>query len=141
MSRLDSFCGLYCGACLCNILKDEGTLEEVAKAMHKPVEHLTCTDCKTALHQDCSFVLCCTARGIESCAACPDLPCAEIIKFAGDGIRHHALILNNLKRIREIGSDNWLMEQKQQYTCPNCNARLRWLETVCEKCGSTIVPD
>lgn len=138
MVGLESFCGLYCGACLCNIVKDEGNIKEVAARMKKPVEHLTCTECKTALHGDCGFVVCCTAKGLNNCSECPGMPCEELIQFAGDGIKHHAQVLDNLNRMKEIGLDEWLIEQKQKYTCSACGARLGWLDTRCRKCGEAL---
>lgn len=138
MSGLESFCGLYCGACLCNIVKDEGTIVEVAAKLNRSVQQLSCTDCKTALHQDCSFVICCTEKHLNNCSECPDMPCEEITKFANDGSKHHALIIGNLQCIREIGLETWLDKQKQQYTCEICGARLSWLATSCEKCGAQI---
>ncbi|MDD4310503.1 MAG: DUF3795 domain-containing protein [Candidatus Cloacimonetes bacterium] len=136
MNGLESFCGLYCGACLCNIVKDEGTVAEVADKLSKTVEQLTCTNCKTELHQDCSFVVCCTAKGLNNCSECPELPCEEISKFAQDGIKHHALVIPNLLRIREIGLEVWLEEQKQQFTCQTCGTRLSWNTSNCDKCGA-----
>ncbi|MDZ4182647.1 MAG: DUF3795 domain-containing protein, partial [Candidatus Cloacimonadaceae bacterium] len=120
MSRLDSFCGIYCGACLCNIVRESGNIEEMAKKLGRSVEQLSCTDCKSALHRDCCFVTCCTAKGYENCSQCPDMPCEEISKFANDGHKHHAMILPNLMRIREIGMQAWLEEQKRAYTCKHC---------------------
>lgn len=134
MSGLESYCGLYCGACLCNIVKDEGTIVEVAARLNRSVEQLICTDCKTAKHQDCSFVLCCTAKQLNNCSECPEMPCEEITRFANDGIKHHALIIGNLQSIREIGLEAWIEKQKQQYTCQTCGARLSWQATSCDKC-------
>jgi hypothetical protein len=138
MPKLDSFCGIYCGACLCNIVKAEGNIAEVAQKLGKTIEQLTCSECKTALHQDCCFVTCCTAKGFSNCAACPDMPCDEINKFANDGLKHHATIITNLLRIREIGLANWLNEQKARYTCPDCGTRTGWLYQTCANCSCEL---
>jgi hypothetical protein len=135
MSKPDSFCGIYCGACLCNIVKAEGNIAEVAHKLNRTVEQLTCTECKTALHQDCCFVVCCTAKGYDNCSECPDLPCAEVTKFANDGLKHHATTIPNLLRIREIGLTDWLEEQRASYTCPKCGAGTGWSYTECSHCG------
>lgn len=123
---------------MCNIVKTEGNITEVAAKLNRTEEQLTCTDCKTALHQDCKFVVCCKAKGLNNCSECPDLPCGEVIQFAQDGMKHHALIIDNLFRIRQIGMEVWQAEQKQRYTCKACGARLSWLATCCDKCGGTI---
>jgi ribosomal protein L40E len=134
MSGLDSYCGIYCGACLCNIVKENGTIEETAKKLKRSIEQLTCTECKTALHQDCCFVTCCTSKDLNNCSECSEMPCAEITKFANDGYKHHATVIPNLMRIREIGLDEWLKEQKEKHKCPKCGARTGWSYTSCEKC-------
>lgn len=141
MERLDSFCGIYCGACLCNIVRESGNIEETARRLNRTVEQLTCTNCKTALHTDCSFVSCCLGKGLENCSECPEMPCEEMKKFANDGLMHHATIITNLLRIREIGLQNWLDEQKARYSCKNCGARTGWSFTVCENCGNAITLD
>jgi len=138
MSKLDSFCGIYCGACLCNIVKEEGNIAEVAQKLNRTIEQLICTECKTALHEDCSFVVCCTTKGFDNCSECSEMPCEEVNKFANDGLKHHATIIPNLLRIREIGLTNWLEEQRIIYTCPNCGARIGWSYTNCTKCNCAV---
>lgn len=135
MAHLESFCGIYCGACLCNIVQEAGNIEEVAQKLNRTVEQLTCSECKIVLHQDCCFVTCCTTKGISNCSECPQMPCEEIIKFANDGVKHHAGIIDNLQRIKEIGLNEWLSEQKEFYTCKECGERIGWSYTSCSKCG------
>lgn len=135
MAGLDSFCGIYCGACLCNIVKEEGNITEVAQKLGKSLEQLSCSDCKTELHQDCCFVTCCSAKGLNNCSECPEMPCKEMNNFANDGFKHHATIIANLMRIREIGLSEWLSEQKQKYSCSQCGARTGWSYTKCSRCG------
>ncbi len=139
MSGYDSFCGIYCGACLCIIVRETGTREETAQKLNKTIEQLTCTDCKTALHQDCCFVTCCTTKGINNCSECSEMPCEEITKFANDGLKHHSTIVTNLFRIRDIGLEYWLTEQKEKYSCPYCNARTGWSYTKCAQCGREFI--
>jgi hypothetical protein len=138
MSSLGSFCGIYCGACLCNIARDSGKVAEFAQLLNKSVEQLTCTECKTALHQDCCFVTCCTARGLDNCSECPEMPCADLLKFAKDGLKHHACTIPNLIRIREIGLEAWLEEQKKAYICHACGARTGWSFKTCLSCNNEL---
>jgi hypothetical protein len=140
MSGYDSFCGIYCGGCLCNIAQESGNVEEIAKKLNRSVEQLTCTNCKTEQHQDCCFVTCCTAKRLNNCSECPEMPCAEVTKFANDGYKHHAVIITNLNRIREIGLEKWLSEQKKEHTCPHCGARTGWSYIICDKCKLVLKP-
>ncbi len=133
---MDAYCGLYCGACLCNIVREEGNIEEVAAKTGRTIEQLTCSDCKTAqMKEDCSFVACCLAKDYRNCSECPDMPCEDLARFASDGLYHHILTIPNLLRIRAIGVDAWLSEQKQKYTCQECGARLSWSNMSCDHSG------
>lgn len=139
MSHYDTYCGLYCGACLCNIARETDSLEEFMQLTGRTAEQLTCPDCKIANHQDCSFVACCMAKGIDNCSECSDMPCDEMIKFSSqEKYPHLRQMVSNLERIREIGLPAWLDEKKKEFTCPQCGARLGWAFQECRKCGSNI---
>lgn len=134
---MDAYCGLYCGACLCNIVSETGEIVAMAAKTGRTVAQLTCSDCKTAhMIEDCCFVRCCTDKGIQNCSECPDMPCEALTAFANDEYAHHSASITNLYRIREIGLKAWLAEQKQKYTCPDCGARLSWSSVACDQCGN-----
>ncbi len=138
MNKNSTFCGLYCGACLCNIAWETNTLKEMSERLNRPEETLSCTNCKTALHQDCSFVVCCSKKNFNDCSECPEMPCVTLTEFANDGISHHASCIINLSRIKEIGLSEFLLEQEKKYTCPQCHARIGWSYTKCLACGIDI---
>jgi hypothetical protein len=138
MSNYVSYCGLYCGACLCNIARETDSMEEFAKKTGRTVEQLTCPDCKVAKHQDCCFVTCCEAKGIDNCSECDEMPCESLTKFASDESKYHSTTIPNLKRIKEIGIEAWLKEQKLEFTCPQCGARTGWMFKNCTKCSCEI---
>jgi hypothetical protein len=135
----DSYCGIYCGACLCNIVREAGNIEQVAHKLNRTIEQLTCTECKTAMHQDCCFVACCTEKGFQNCSECEAMPCQALSDFTNDGMKHHAVCIPNLLRIREIGLVKWLDEQKKLFTCPECGARTGWSYQTCDQCGHIII--
>jgi hypothetical protein len=139
MSHYEAYCGLYCGACLCNIAFETGNIEELAKKTNRTIEQLTCTDCKTAKMQECSFVTCCIEKGIDNCSECADMPCEEMIKFSSqEKYPHLKSMIPNLERIRAIGLPAWLEEKKKEFTCPECGARLGWAYKSCMQCGCEI---
>ena len=132
---MDSYCGIYCGACLCKIVQEYQNIDEVAALTGRTIAQLTCSDCKTAqMADDCCFVKCCIDKGFNNCSECPEMPCRDLNSFANDGFNHHAATITNLYRIREIGLDKWLVEQKAKYTCPECGARTGWSFSTCLKC-------
>jgi hypothetical protein len=51
---------------------------------------------------------------------------------------HHADVLKNLNRMREIGVSAWLMEQKDLWKCPNCQDRTFWYQERCTKCKEDL---
>jgi len=59
------------------------------------------------------------AKNCEQCME--DFPCPSTNKFSSDGISHHKRTVENSKRIKEIGIEAWIAEQKRkgQYVfCP-----------------------
>ena len=99
-------CGLYCGACLDNL---------VNKECHGC--GCDCGNCAGEYHfKHCSISQCAAAKGIATCAECADFPCTNLIQFAfGPFVRHHLPVLENLRRIQRIGVEKWLEEQKAYF--------------------------
>jgi hypothetical protein len=65
-------------------------------------------------------------RQLRNCAACEEFPCTRLIQFCHDPIwRTHLPVLENLRRIRTIGVDAWLDEQKEYWS--DQVRRERWL--------------
>lgn len=45
------------------------------------------------------------------------MPCTKLVQFAYDPIwRTHLPVIENLRRIRTIGADAWLSEQKEYWS-------------------------
>ena len=118
--RLDSYCGMYCGAC-----STEG-----------------CDGCKSLSGEtwspDCKMKACAIDKGIESCCFCSDYPCHHIMAFDSDGYRHHRTALPNGRRLKEVGLAVWLEEQKQRWSCKQCGEAYTWFEDTCRSCGSAL---
>ena len=108
-AKLLGKCGLYCGSCT-DYLEEKCCLgcgcncEQCAAHWH---------------HQSCEISLCVDERGLETCADCPELACTKLIQFAYDPVwRSHLPVIENLRRIRTIGSERWLEEQAAYYADP-----------------------
>ena len=138
MSRYAAYCGLYCGACCSMIRQEQEKGEPSALEMKVDPEESSCQGCNADSQDTCEFVQCNKEHGTESCAFCPEYPCAMIEKFSTEEWEHHQVVLDNLNRIREIGIDAWLSEQKVRWTCQACGKRTQWYESVCAKCGVKI---
>ena len=109
-------CGLYCGGC--------GSFHENSA--------VGCKGCRIEpnLVSDCPTIPCAVKKGLLHCGECSDFPCEMMSSFYSDGIKHHALALENIKRIQEIGIDDWLHEQECKNSC-ECGKRRLWFETEC----------
>ena len=109
-----AYCGLFCGGC------------------RNYKENLNCAGCRyeADLVSDCPTRACAVNRGLLHCGDCEEFPCASLKQFYEDGIRHHAMALQNILRVREIGPDDWLVEQEKKHTC-ECGRRKLWFADKC----------
>ncbi|MBQ4048489.1 MAG: DUF3795 domain-containing protein [Clostridia bacterium] len=86
-----SVCGHDCSRCityLATIHNDEG-LRARAQEFYRtemgqafPLSELICCGCRSeavfSFCRSCPFVVCAASRGVETCTACADFPCAAI---------------------------------------------------------------
>ncbi|MFX0058188.1 MAG: DUF3795 domain-containing protein [Candidatus Hodarchaeota archaeon] len=131
-------CGIYCGACRQYLLWKKDLLE---KRGYK----LGCKGCRIRnkncvfIRKDCSHL---KKKQLEFCYECESFPCSKLEKI--DAIyqeRYSVNLVENLERIKGIGVKNWLLEQKELYTCPNCGGEICIHDTECYDCGITINPN
>jgi len=110
-----AFCGLYCGGC------------------KNYKENYNCQGCRNEkeMVSDCPTKACAVARGLLHCGECNEFPCEELQIFYHDGVKHHAMALDNIQRIKQIGLDEWLLEQGKTYTC-QCGKKLYWFNDKCD---------
>ena len=146
--HLAAVCGLYCGACrLYRAWSDNNQkgLEEIYQRMSSRQQmtrdNLQCDGCLAQGHltpwcRQCAIRLCPDDKpGVTRCSDCSDFPCSRITTFNNDGMRHHAEVLANLCRQREIGVNEWLREQDKRWRCPHCQAPVDWYAQSCFRCG------
>jgi hypothetical protein len=138
MPRHAAYCGLYCGACCSMIVNEKQQGEKTALEVITEEKEQPCTGCDAENQQNCEFVVCNKRHGTESCAFCPDYPCVMITKFSGEEWEHHQMVLKNLNRIREAGTEQWLKEQREYWKCPSCGSRTIWYLIKCTNCGGEI---
>lgn len=137
MNNCFTQCGLYCGACSSKLLHDKAMGDNELKDFQVEYQDSPCAGCASGVNPDCEFVICNQTHGTQCCAFCAEFPCPMIIKFSQDEWAHHIDVIDNLKRIKEIGIDAWLAEQKQQWSCPQCGSRTHWYQSKCCHCGAT----
>jgi hypothetical protein len=144
-------CGLYCGACSIRAAynrKDAQLLQAMADGVslylgHKveakdlackgclsDVVSISCRECKI---RDCGF-----AKGLNCCSECTDSHCELVTNFNNDGLPHHAEVLKDIRRQKEVGVDSWLAEQDKRWRCPSCSAETDWYANKCHSCGADL---
>jgi len=127
-----SVCGLNCAVCDIyhashgNEKLRKEIIEWFKKERNKTVklEQIKCEGCKGPLDThwspNCKMMLCATKRGLQYCFQCEGFPCKHINEFNSDGVPHHKRTVENLKKMRKIGLEAWIEEQKQKGQCLFC---------------------
>ena len=112
-------CGIFCGAC--------GATD--------------CGGCHSDLIDEyilkCKFRQCSKEKNIEFCCFCNEYPCTELHTFMNDEWPHHWTMQPNLEYIKENGRDEWLKLKKQEWSCKNCGAEIKWYQKECD-CGQKL---
>jgi len=130
-------CGIYCGACpfhrsempdLAKKLKDalkEEKFDKIAvpfdwvgnyKEFKKWINFLArakCEGCQAGGGNPfCSIRKCCRKKGIKSCAECEDFKTCKKLEWITE--RYRKWNLKNLKRMQEVGYEEWLKEMGEE---------------------------
>ncbi|MFX1312610.1 MAG: DUF3795 domain-containing protein [Promethearchaeota archaeon] len=145
-------CGLYCGVCAIyiadrdNNLKFKERLVDVYKPYSKTIGDVKCSGCLSENKENifeyckiCPIRDCVKRKEIEGCYQCDNFPCKFIERFpipVGKKV-----ILRAIPRWREIGTKNWVEEEKKRYHCPACGNRLFRGAKRCNKCGINVDVD
>ena len=147
---LVALCGTYCGACFAYLAKnseDEQIRNKIQNElssgpMKLDIENFGCDGClsngKIAAHcQNCAMRKCAANKqGVTRCSDCKDFPCSLITDFNNDGRLHHAELLKNLRKIREMGVQKWVKYEEERWRCPQCHLPLSWYDSECAGCGT-----
>jgi len=138
--NLEAHCGLYCGACPIYLRQYDGWLvRAVAERVQCETESLRCQGCRSGMVspscRDCPRRDCAQAKGFDSCAACPDMPCEWTRNWR---LPHGADVVPNLEALRDRGSAAWLAEQADHWRCPSCGKAGSWYERICRQCGTAL---
>ena len=106
-----SVCGLNCGVCEIHL----GTGDH---------ERSECGACRGPLEQhwspDCEFVPCAREKGVDYCFQCGEFVCEKLKSFAEDPWPHHRRTVENMKRMKEMGLEAWIEDQKKKGQCLFC---------------------
>jgi len=91
------------------------------------------------IRRDCSLL---RKNEIDFCYECDSFPCQKLQKLDNHYQQKYSVnLINDLKRIEEIGADTWLYEQEELYACPQCGGEICVHDAECFDCGNKINPN
>jgi hypothetical protein len=137
----DGYCGDYCGACP-NMVASEAATKHA---------DLKCYGCKrtrpNGKKPGCQIRACAIQKGVQHCAACKEYPCKKLrdyhtrsrSKNDKDKPGYTWLAAYNLERIKAVGVEKWLAEQRERWSCPKCKTHFSWKDETCPKCHEPIL--
>ncbi len=126
-----AYCGLYCGLCLnaCRIPRRADELRDLLRRvsveewgpelpgyaefwqfLQRLADFEAVASCrgKTCGPDTCAIRDCASAKGLDACPFCGDYPC-ERIRALG---KRYVTLIGDGERMREVGLDRWIAEQK-----------------------------
>ena len=125
-------CGFYCGTCRHYLARSKDMLAK------KHLKH----GCKGCREQDknCSWVkkdcVLLRKKQVTFCFECEEFPCANLIKLDERHVRDDDIsLIANLLRIQEVGVVQWLAEQEDKWSCPQCGGNVCVMDRECYDCG------
>ena len=142
--ELLGICGVYCGACETYRAyndKDQALFNWEIK-MGMPTSEIYCKGCGSDLVNKwcskCQFRKCTAKQDVEFCFECKDFPCKKLIDFSKTR-PHRTLGLRNLKQLRKMTVEEWLMQQEKRWTCSQCGKKLHWYAEKCPDCRAEFM--
>lgn len=151
MEKLVGICGIYCGTCpsyLAFQKNDQAMQQERSKSKGLSIEEIRCEGClsdKVAAHcASCrhGFRQCAADHGVTWCFQCTEFPCQRLEDFKDvhvvNGISHHVHLVEELRYMKEHGTENWLKMQENKGKCPACGNMLYWFDRRCPHCQAEV---
>jgi len=131
-------CGMYCGACRSYLLLKKNLLKESGRKSGCEGCRIRNKNC-TFIKKDCSLI---RKNEIDFCYECDNFPCSNLKKVEDRYTqRYNVSFVNNLRKLKEIGLEKWLQEQKLLYKCPDCGGEICIHDAECFDCGYEFNPN
>jgi len=123
-------CGLDCSLCAYAQRKDRPCAGCCGPDDHKP----------EFCSRGCGIVLCRKRRenGYRFCDECPDFPCEDVMEKETRYADRYPLSespIQNIRDIRKMGMDEFLMKERKKWSCPECGSPISVHSGTCSGCG------
>src|SRR5512139_1118936 len=123
--RMLAPCGITCYACYVHLRAKKSCDGCHGPDGSKP-EH--CRACKI---KDCA-----AGHGVAFCHECETFPCAIIRRLDRSyRQRYRVSLVENGLRLKAVGVDVWLAEERARWTCPRCGGVISQHDRACSECG------
>ncbi len=144
-------CGLYCGVCRVYVAHRDNDIEFKKRLFPayktygaESMEDMACEGCLSdGIHfpfcRSCSIKDCVKNRGIEGCHQCTEFPCDIIENWPSEPGKE--IILRSIPERKELGTDKWVEQVENKYTCPECGELLYRGVSNCNKCKADVKLD
>lgn len=89
--------------------------------------------------QTCKIKLCAQEHNLEMCVDCASFPC-EKIKHIDKRyrLRYRQSLIDNAVRLRTIGPELYLREERQRWLCADCGGVISLHDWACSECGKAV---
>ena len=131
-------CGVYCGACRSYLLLKKDLLEERGYKSG-------CNGCRirnkkcSYIKRDCALI---RKNEIEFCYECDTFPCSNLKKLDEMYSKRYGVSqIKNLKRLQEVGFEQWIQEKEKLYQCLDCGGEICVHDAECFDCGNKLNPN
>ena len=139
-------CGLYCGVCgvyLASRDNNEKLKGKLASAYGVTPEQVVCKGClsdeKFVYCQHCGIRACVMQKEYAGCHQCADFPCQLIDDFPVP--LGKKVILRSVPERKRWGTEKWVEEEEDRYTCPHCSAAVFRGARRCVSCKEPVEID
>jgi len=129
-------CGMNYGIC-------SGYLAWAHDVKSKGIKMPYCKGCRPRdnlcafLKKRCDLLL---NKQVEYCFECSGFPCANLSHIDKRYRMHYKMsMIENLKLIREKGTDQLLLSEQKGWRCPNCNGVICCHNGICFNCGLDLL--
>lgn len=87
----------------------------------------------------CKIKDCIKDKGVTYCFACFDYPCELITDLEKSyNKRYQASLIKNSEYVRQHGLEAFMEQQKETYTCPECEGILSIHDRECSECQEKL---
>ena len=134
-------CGMYCSVCSVRAAdknNDQRLKQGLAPFFGTSPENIACEGCMSdktfQFATACPIRACAQKKSLQGCHQCDDFPCNIIGNFPIEAAKNN--ILKSIPRWKELGTERWVAEQENNYTCSKCGTLLHRYADKCSNCQS-----